>query len=129
MTLLTQLAKGTTFKVAFAKASTTETLTFDGSAETNGKVSVTGASGADIITGSSMTPLLVALVPTTSLVALVLTSSATGAEQRLMLVAANDTIADFVTGTDDRITASVLATRRLRNCRCCWCCWHRHDRR
>ena len=102
------VAKGTTFKVAFAKASTTETLTFDGSEETNGKVSVTGASGADIITGSAGDDTITGGAGADNLTGGAgadVFSYATDAAD--VLVAGNDTIADFVTGTDG-ITVSGL---------------------
>ena len=99
------VAASTTFKVAFAKDTTTETLTFDGSAETNGKVSVTGAAGDDDITGGEGIDTLVGgagadaldggdgTTATTDVFKYVTTTAG-------VLVAGGDTITGFVTGQD-----------------------------
>ena len=93
------------FQGCFRQGHNYETLTFDGSAETNGKVSVTGAAGDDDITGGEGIDTLVGgagadaldggdgTTATTDVFKYVTTTAG-------VLVAGGDTITGFVTGQD-----------------------------
>ena len=70
------VALGSTFTASFSTATTTSTLKFDGSAESNGKLSLTGGYGADsLVGGGGNDTLSVVLVMTPSPVAMALMSS------------------------------------------------------
>ena len=96
------VATGTNFEVAFATATTTSTLNFNGGAETNGTLSVTGAAGADTLVGGTGTDTLTGGAGADSMNGgdgadvFAYATDTTGAS----LVADGDTIVNFVTGTD-----------------------------